>query len=251
MAPVLRRASCDYQGDRTMKVFGYIYLARDKEHLVPVEVQQAALRDYARSIGLTLGEIYVEETAPLPQPFLERPEGSTLQRRCETGDTILVMKTEWILGSAAEGERLLRLLGENHVALHCVDLGINISVPEKRRLAVSEGSAELVKKLLAALSVCENSRHGQAIRTAKKHGKEQGKYLGGPVPFGWEVNGEGVLVENEAQQHIIGEIETMRRERWSYREISAKLRDTFGIRLSHEGVRKILAGNTKKQIKDV
>ncbi|HBG20755.1 MAG TPA: hypothetical protein DDY32_16175 [Desulfobulbaceae bacterium] len=230
-----------------MHVFGYIFIAQDKDYLVPATEQERALTEYARSIGLAITEIFVEEQAPLQQPFHERPQGGALLRRCAAGDTIITMKAAWILSSAVEGERLLRLLHKDRVALHCVDLGGNISVPEKRRLIVSEGCAELVRKLLAALSVCEGSRHGQAIRMAKKHRRQQGKYLGGPVPFGWEVNEEGFLVPNESQQKIIDQIVTMRLERWSYREISGKLRDEFDIRLSHEGVRKILAGNSKRQ----
>lgn len=42
--------------------------------------------------------------------------------------------------------------------MYCVDLSENISVDEKRKLVVSEGSAGIVEKLLLALSVCESSR---------------------------------------------------------------------------------------------
>jgi DNA invertase Pin-like site-specific DNA recombinase len=234
-----------------MAVFGYIFLTREKECLVPAAEQQRALLEYAQSIGSTLSRIYVEENCPLQRPFQERQEGEALLRRCGVGDAIITGQAEWILGSAVEGARLLGLLAASRIALHCIDLGENISVPEKRRLVVSEGSAELVKKLLSALSICENSRHGEAIRLAKQHSREQGKYLGGPVPFGWNVNGEGFLVENEAQQRIITKIAAMRTERWSFRHISDKLRDEFDIRLSHEGVRKILAGNSGRRTQDV
>ena len=233
-----------------MHVFGYVFLAQDKEYLVPAAEQEDSLTAYARSIGLSITDIFAEEQTPLQQPFHERPQGGVLLRKCAVGDAVLTMKAAWVLGSAVEGERLLRMLSKDRVALHCVDLGANISVPEKRRLAITEGCSDLVRKLLAALAVCEGSRHGQAIRMAKKHRKQQGKYLGGPVPFGWEVNGEGFLVPNEDQQKIIDEIVTMRMERWSYREISGKLRDEFDIRLSHEGVRKILAGNTRRRGND-
>lgn len=229
-----------------MKVFGYIFLAQNEAYLIPAAEQQRALLEYAQSLGLTLTEVYVEKTSPLQRPFHERLEGGALMRRCDPGDMIITLKTELILGSAVDGDRLLRLLGERQIALHCVDLGANISVPERRRLMVSEGSAELVKKLLAALAICEHSGDNQAAGMAEKHRKPQGEYRGGPVPFGWEVNTEGFLVENEEQQYIIGEIETMRSERWSYRKISRRLRDEYNIRLSHEGVRKILVVNSKR-----
>lgn len=229
-----------------MHVYGYIFLAQDKNSLVPAAEQERAMNDYARTIGLAITETFVEQQTPLQTPVPERLRGADLLRRCTPGDTIITMKAAWVLDSPAGGDALLRLLRQDRVALHCVDLGANISVPEKRRLIVSEGCADLVGKLLAALSLSESSRHGQAIKMAKKHRKQQGKYLGGPVPFGWEVDGQGVLVPNEAQQKIIDRIVMMRLERWSYREISGKLRDEFNIRLSHEGVRKIVAGRDKE-----
>jgi putative DNA-invertase from lambdoid prophage Rac len=229
-----------------MRVFGYIFLARNKHHLVPEIEQQLALQEYGRSIGVLVDEIIVEDTVLLKKPFKDRPASGELLRKCGSGDTIIVMKTEWVLSSAGDGERLLGILKTAQIALHCIDLGGNISLPEKRRLMVTEGPAVVVEKLLAALTVIESSRHGQAIRTAKKHRKDMGKYLGGPVPFGWEVNREGYLVPNEGQQRIICSIIDMRKERWSYREISQKLRDEFNVRLSHEGVRRIFKNGSSK-----
>jgi putative DNA-invertase from lambdoid prophage Rac len=224
-----------------MKIFGYIFLAEDKHHLVPAAEQQSALEEYGRNLGRPFAEFFVEQATPMKRPFKDRPAGSKALKSSASGDAILVMKTEWVISSAGEGERLLRFLAGKGVALHCIDLGGNISLPEKRRLMVSEGPAAVVGKLLAALTVSESSRHGQAIRRAKKNRKEQGKYLGGPVPFGWEVSPEGHLVPNEPQQEVIRSIVDMRRNRWSYREISQKLRDEQKVRLSHEGVRRIIS----------
>jgi DNA invertase Pin-like site-specific DNA recombinase len=97
------------------------------------------------------------------------------------------------------------------------------------------------------LSVCESSSHGEAIRAAKENLKKQGKYGGGPVPFGWEVNKEKFLVENDAQQKIIQAMLSMREERWSYRDIAKKLKSEFDIQLSHAGVRRILDSDKKNK----
>ncbi len=229
-----------------MRAFGYIFLSRDKRHLVQEIEQQAALQEYGRSLDYPVEEILIEESVPLKRPFKDRPVGGELLRRCGAGDAIVVMRTAWVLSSVDEGECLLRMLKTAQIALHCMDLGGNISLPEKRRLMVSEGPAVVVAKLLAALTVCERSGHGQAIRTAKKHKKELGKYLGGPVPFGWEVNGESCLVPNKGQQKIIDSIIAMRKDRWSYRQISHKLRDEYKVNLSHEGVRRIITSDARK-----
>jgi len=99
--------------------------------------------------------------------------------------------------------------------------------------------------LLAALAVCDGSQHGETIRAAKRQMKRQGKYLGGPVPFGWKVD-EGFLVKDREQQKIITRIRTLRADRWSYRDIAIKLGKTFDIHLSHEGIRKILKANEER-----
>ena len=151
-----------------MSVFGYIFLALEEEHRSPEKEQQTALYDYAQSMGLEMGEIFVEEGASLRRPFAERTEGGRLVGSCVAGDAIITMNAAWILSSAGEGAKLLRMLRRNDVALYCMDLGQNISVDEKRKLVVSEGCAGIVQKLLSALSVCESSKHGEAIRVTKR-----------------------------------------------------------------------------------
>lgn len=230
-----------------MSVFGYVYLALEKEQLVAKELQQQALLAYCQSIYLEIEDLVVEEGASLKRPFKDRAEGRKLIDRCLAGDMIIVMKAEWVLSSAAEGLQLLKLLRKRDISLYCLDLGANISVDEKRKLVVSEGSAGIVQKLLSALAVCEASSHGQAIKATKRNLKKQGKYLGGPVPFGWEVNKDRMLVEKAAEQKVIEEIITMRKDRWSYRDISKKLKDEFDIELSHAGVRRVLESNKKKK----
>jgi DNA invertase Pin-like site-specific DNA recombinase len=230
-----------------MSVFGYIFLTLEKEYLVAEEEQQTALYNYAQAIGVDLAELLVDKDVSLKRPFTERVEGSRLIERCLAGDAIITMKAEWILSSAADGVDLLRTLRGNDVALYCIDLGQNITVDEKRKLIVSEGCAGIVQKILSALAVCESSRQGEAVRVTKRNLKNQGKYIGGPVPFGWEVNKEKVLVQNEAQQKIIQAIIQMREDRWSYRDISKKLKNEFDIQLSHAGVRRIMESDKKKK----
>lgn len=43
-------------------------------------------------------------------------------------------------------------------------------------------------------------------------------------------------------QRIIEAMHALRGERWSYREISRKLLEEYGVRLSHEGVRRLCSG---------
>ncbi|BCL62124.1 hypothetical protein DGMP_28170 [Desulfomarina profundi] len=55
------------------------------------------------------------------------------------------------------------------------------------------------------------------------------------------------MVKNPEQQKIIRVIQTMRKNRWSYREISKELKIKFDVKLSHEGVRRVLKSSEKTQ----
>jgi DNA invertase Pin-like site-specific DNA recombinase len=100
--------------------------------------------------------------------------------------------------------------------------------------------------VLTALAACETSKHGESIKAAKRNQKREGKYLGGPVPFGWQVEGE-YLIQDRKQQQIIKEIISLRSDRWSYRDIVSKLQERHALQVSHEGVRRILMSNAQKK----
>ena len=236
-----------------MAVFGYIFLAREKEQLMPEGVQESGLLEYAQSAGLTVDKFITEENVALRSSFQQRREGGGLFRAVQSGDTVIVMRAEWILGSVRDASSLLSVWKKNGVSLFCVNLETNITLAEKRKLLIYEGGSGLVQKLLAALLLCEGSEHDDTIK-ATEHIKEteqiqkrEGKYRGGPVPFGWEVNKKCFLVQNPEQQRIIRAIITMREDHWSYRDISEKLKEDFNLQLSHERIRRIFSSSQEKE----
>ena len=230
-----------------MAVFGYIFLAREKEQLMPAGVQESGLLEYAQSVGLTVDKFITEENVALRSSFKQRREGGGLFRAVQFGDTVIVMRAEWILGSVREASSLLSAWKKNGVSLFCVNLETNITLPEKRKLLIYEGGSGLVQKLLAALLLCDGSEHDDSIKETEQIQKREGKYRGGPVPFGWEVNKKCFLVQNPKQQRIIRAITTMREDHWSYRDISEKLKEDFNLQLSHERIRRIFSSSQEKE----
>lgn len=243
----LRSGLIEFSTDQieyNMNVLGYIFPGQSTEHSILVAEQQESILKFSKGIDENVNSFLVEESISVKSPFRQRKEGRRIMDIIQPGDSIITMKAEWVLGSAKEGLWLVKTLYNKSVSLYCIDLEENISLSTPRKLEVSEGGAALIKKILQALAVCENSKHGDSIRAAKKKMKEQGRYLGGPVPFGWKVE-NGYLRKNMEQQRVIKEIEKLRAERWSYRDIVGKLNKKFGVRLSHEGVRRILKNNEK------
>jgi DNA invertase Pin-like site-specific DNA recombinase len=191
-------------------------------------------------------DFFVEQGASLKSPFRERKEAAGLLAGAQSGDTLITMKSEWIFGSSKEGVRLIRMLKKMSISLYCIDLNQNISLATERKLVVSEGGSALILAVLTALAACDSSKHGESIKATKGYQKREGKYLGGPVPFGWQVDGE-YLVQDLKQQQIIKEIIKLRSDRWSYRDIARKLQERNSVQLSHEGIRRILVSNAKKK----
>jgi DNA invertase Pin-like site-specific DNA recombinase len=226
-----------------MTVIGYVFLRGVDAGDIEVERQSNSLVRYAATQRMQLDHIFVEQGFSLKRSFAERKQGREMLRHLLPGDTIITESAQYVFGSAREGLRLVTTLQGKGVSLYCIDLDENISLPQERKLVVSEGNAALIKKVLNALAECESCRHGESIKAAKRKMKREGRYLGGPVPFGWNVK-EGYLVRDSEQQKILREIQKMRADRWSYRDIAAQLKDRFGVKLSHEGIRKIVMNNT-------
>ncbi len=234
-----------------MAIIGYIFLATEKFGQMSLEEQQRALMAYGRDQGRQVTEVYVEQGVSIRLALVNRPEGRKMIEEARGGDTLVVAKVAYILGSSREASTLLADLRAREVSMYCLDLAEDITCDHERRLAVSDGGAVLIQKLLAAVSLCDSSRHGEAIREAKRNRKRAGKYLGGPVPFGWRVDDDGHLVQNSEEQRVIREMRQMREDRWSFRAISGKVLERYGLSLSHEGIRRILITNQYKREKEM
>ena len=70
--------------------------------------------------------------------------------------------------------------------------------------------------------------------------KARNRYLGGSVPFGWQQQDDGSLVEVPAQQAAIRRMIELRSTGLSLRAIAQEMQAT-GHALTHEGVRGVLS----------
>jgi DNA invertase Pin-like site-specific DNA recombinase len=230
-----------------MTTIGYIFLDAARDSLIPLAEQQQVLEDYAKGLGGMCEELLVEQSFSPATPLQERTEGKRLLENVQDGDTVLIMKAKWVLGDASNALLLLGLLKEKGVSVFCVDLDGDIVQETERKLTISQGIAPVVRALCEALSVTmESGGHSAAIRAGKARQKEEGKYLGGPVPFGYQVADDGRLQQNSEQQILIDEMACMKEDRWSYRDIARKMKGEHGLKFSHEGIRRILLKNKKK-----
>ena len=224
-----------------MTTVAYIFLDTDRAVLIPLVRQQEQLEEYVRGLDTHCSEFLIEEDCSSGKPFRERKEAKRLLENVRAGDVIFTLRAEWVLGSPQEALHLLTLLKEKEVSLYCVDLDGDIVNKTERKLKINEGIAPLVFDLCKALSVNVSSKgHAEAIRAGKARKKKDGKYLGGPVPFGFCLGEDECLHKDEQQQGIIKEMQDLKKDRWSYRNIAKKLEKEHNLKFSHEGVRRIL-----------
>lgn len=226
-----------------MTTIGYIFLDVNRDDLISLDRQRRAIEEYAQGLHLTCDELLVEQSYSPVVPLMERNEGAQMLANIQAGDTIIAMQAKWVLGNPKTATSLLKMLKEKQISFYCVDLAGNISMPTQRKLLSSKGISTIVSQLCEALSYGESSKHGAAIRAGKARLKKEGKYSGGPVPFGWQVGDDGKLQQDPNQQTFIRKMVQLKNDRWSYRDISIKMQEEHGLKLSHEGIRRILLKN--------
>jgi putative DNA-invertase from lambdoid prophage Rac len=101
------------------------------------------------------------------------------------------------------------------------------------------GISKLVFTILSAVAEAERDRTRERIRDVKRDQKARKRYLGGAVPFGWQIGPDKELIEEQTQQHAIRSMVRMRKRGKSLRAIATAM-EAEGFKLSHFGVQKIV-----------
>jgi DNA invertase Pin-like site-specific DNA recombinase len=228
---VNRKLTCLQEG--RMAVYGYVRVSTDRQadDGESLGTQQRIIEGYAMMNGLTLGSVSVERGVSGSKPLGERPEGARLMAILKAEDVVITPKLDRMFRSALNALDVLGQLRERGVALHIIDLGGDVT---------GNGISKLVFTILSAVAEAERDRIRERIRDVKADQRKRQRYLGGIVPFGWQIGEDGALVEVPEQQRTIQRIVELRREGLSLRAISASIA-AEGVKLSHEGVKNVLA----------
>lgn len=216
-----------------MAVYGYVRVsttrqAADGESL---DVQQRTVTGYALMHGLAINRVFVERGVSGAKSLAERPEGAALLAALKPEDAIITPKLDRMFRSALDALDVLGQFRRRRITLHMIDLGGDVT---------ANGISKLVFTILSAVAEAERDRIRERIATVKRDQKARGRYLGGIIPFGWQLGADGALVALPAQREAIWRMRELRAAGASLRAIAAAMQ-TAGHRLSHEAVRGILA----------
>lgn len=214
-------------------VYGYarVSTARQASEGESLEVQGRVMGGYATMQGLQIDRVFVERGVSGSKPLAARPEGAALLALLRPGDAVITAKLDRMFRSALDALDVLDALGKLGVALHLIDLGGNVT---------ENGISKLVFTILSAVAEAERDRIRDRVAVVKADQRARGRYLGGSVPFGWRVSDGGDLVEVPGQQDAIQRMHELRGGGASLRAVAAEV-TRAGHKLSHEGVKKVLA----------
>jgi putative DNA-invertase from lambdoid prophage Rac len=215
-----------------MAVYGYTRVSTDRQadEGESLGAQQRIIEGYAMTVDLKVDEIFVERGVSGSKPLRDRPEGERLLSVLKAGDVVITPKLDRMFRSALDALDVLGQIQKRGVVLHMVDLGGDVT---------GNGISKLVFTILSAVAEAERDRIRERIRDVKADQRQRQRYLGGKVPFGWRVGTDGELVEFPEHQAAIKQARKMRAKGLSLRAIAAVLGER-GIRLSHEGVNRVV-----------
>ena len=229
-----------------MAVYGYcrVSTAKQADEGESLEVQQRKVEGYATMNALTINKVFVERGVSGSKPVAERPEGAVLLSQLQAGDTVITPKLDRMFRSALDALDILAQLQKRGVSLHMIDLGGDVT---------GNGISKLVFTILSAVAEAERDRIRERVQETKADQKRRNRFLGGRVPFGWEVRRDesgvgGELVESTAQQTAIRLIRNLASQGVSLRAISAEMKKS-GHNLSHQGVAEVLRADSLRGIK--
>lgn len=217
-----------------MAVYGYsrVSTGRQAEDGESLGVQDRTINGHAMVQGFEVARIFEERGVSGSKPLADRPAGSEMLAVLRPGDVVIASKLDRMFRSALDALAALEDFKRRGVSLHFVDLGGDV---------VNNGLSKLVFTILSAVAEAERDRIRERIADVKADQKTRGRFLGGARPFGFQIGGEGALVEDDAEQAAIATMRRLKADGLSLRKISEAVLADHGMRLSHVSVGRVLS----------
>ncbi len=214
-----------------MATYGYARVStqRQADEGESLAVQQRQIGGYATMIGVDAPEFFVEEGVSGTKPLKERPAGKELLDRLQRGDVIICAKLDRMFRSALDALKTAEVIKEKGVSLHLIDLGGDVT---------GNGISKMFFTIVSAVAEAERDRIAQRVLDVKQDQRKRGRHLGGKRPFGFQIDKDGGLVEDEREQAAIRKIVELRKARTPLRAIQEAMA-ADGHKLSHVAIDRI------------
>jgi site-specific DNA recombinase len=200
-----------------VKAIGYVRVSTEEQAAEgsSLSAQEAQLRAYASLYGLELVAVYVD--AGVSASTLDRPALQEALSALEAlpGGALIVPKLDRLTRSVRDLDALL-----TRYFARPRDPFALVSVAEQ--VDTRSATGRLLLHLLTSVTQWEREVIGERTSAVMRHMQEEGRYIGGGVPFGFRVEG-GELLEEEEEQAILRELRALRDRGLPLRRIAEEL----------------------------
>jgi DNA invertase Pin-like site-specific DNA recombinase len=196
------------------RTIAYLRVSTDKQADagVSLDAQRAKVEQYVALYDIEIVAVLVD--AGESAKSLERPELQNALAMLDAGeaDALLVVKLDRLTRSVRDLGDLVARYFDKNVAL--------LSVSEQIDTRTAGG--RLVLNVLASVSQWEREVIGERTSTAMRHMQDEGRYIGGRVPYGFRLV-DGELLEHDVEQQVIAEARKLRAAGLTLRAVAGEL----------------------------
>jgi site-specific DNA recombinase len=200
-----------------MRAIGYVRVSTDQQATegVSLEAQASKIRAYCDLYGIELAGIELDAGASASS--LERPGLARALAALDAGDVegLVVVKLDRLTRSVRDLDALL--------TRYFTGPGARALVAVAKQVNTETAAGRMVLNVLVSISQWEREVIGERTSAAMRHKQERGEYIGGGVPFGFQVDEAGALEANTAEQAILFDLRGLKARGLTLREIADEL----------------------------
>lgn len=178
---------------------------------VSLDAQRAKIAAWADLNGYTMGDIFEDAVSGAKA---DRPGLAAALAAVGKGDALVVYSLSRLARSTRNTLEISDRLDKVGADL--------VSLSE--RIDTTSAAGRMVFRMLAVLAEFERDQTSERTVTALQYKKTQNQKTGGAVPYGFDLDADGVhLIENDAEQKVIREARELHASGLSLRKIAAEL----------------------------
>lgn len=202
-----------------MKAVGYIRVSTERQvEGMGLDVQERAVRDYAKEAGFKVVKVYRDEGISGTKPLAERPGLAEAVKRIRFNGAkiLLIYSLDRLARKLEEQEAILATIWKAEGSVHSADQG------EILEDDPDDPTRTAIRKMRGIFSELERGLIAQRMRRGKKAKGEKGGYTGGKPPYGMRAE-NGSLIPHPEEQKCLTLARKLRRQGASLREIARAL----------------------------
>ena len=199
------------------------------------ETQIKKCGSYASIKDLVVDEI-VQEQCSGQLPFDRRDKAFELLKKLKTNDHIICSHLDRFCRNTLSLLQMIQKFKKKKIYLHFVDLNCEVTG--------SDAIGNVFLTMLSCFSQFTAEQTSQKIKSYKERMRNENKFSGGKMTFGYDKDENGFFVPIEKEQEVIREMLLMRKQGKSYRNISSEIskstRKKFPLSWTHKIIQREL-----------